>query len=58
MPIITPIIIAKEKPLRISPPKTKIDTSAKRVVTDVIIVLDKVSFTEILDVSSIFELEN
>ena len=36
VPSITPSIIAKEKPLRISPPKKKMDNSAKSVVTDAV----------------------
>ena len=50
--------MASAKPLSISPPKTKIEISAKSVVSDVIMVLDKVSFIEVLVISSIFELEN
>ena len=42
----TPSIIAKENPLKISPPRKKIDHKAKSVVTDVKIVLDKVSFID------------
>ena len=49
----TPIIIAKENPFRMAPPKIKIDKRAKSVVTDVIIVLDKVSFIEVLAISEI-----
>ncbi len=52
VPIITPIIMANEKPFKISPPKTKIDPSANKVVTDVIIVLDNVSFIEVFEMSS------
>jgi preprotein translocase subunit SecD len=40
--------MASAKPLSISPPKTKIEINAKSVVNDVIMVLDKVSFIEIL----------
>ena len=36
--------MAKEKPLNISPPIKNIDNKANKVVTDVKIVLDKVSF--------------
>ena len=54
MPITTPIIIAKEKPFKISPPKTYIETKANKVVIEVIIVLDKVSLIEILVKSNIF----
>ena len=46
VPIITPNIMAKEKPLSISPPNIKIENKANNVVTDVIKVLDKVSFTD------------
>ena len=56
VPIITPKIIAKEKPLSISPPKIKIENKAKSVVTDVINVLDKVSFTDKFEISSISNL--
>ena len=42
VPNTTPSIIAKEKPFNISPPNKKIDTSASKVVTDVIIVLERV----------------
>ena len=38
VPISTPKIIAKEKPLKISPPKINIENNASKVVTDVIIV--------------------
>ena len=44
VPTITPIIIAKEKPFKIAPPKIYIDNRASKVVTEVIKVLDKVSF--------------
>ena len=47
VPIITPKIIANEKPFKISPPKINIDPKAKRVVIEVITVLDKVSLREI-----------
>ena len=56
VPINTPKIIAKEKPLRISPPKINIDTSASKVVTDVIIVLAKVSLIDRFAISLIFNL--
>ena len=46
VPNITPRIIAKENPLRISPPKINIANNANNVVIDVIKVLDKVSFIE------------
>ena len=39
VPIITPKIIANEKPFKISPPKINIDPKAKRVVIEVITVL-------------------
>ena len=42
VPTTTPIIIAKEKPLSIAPPKIYIDSKASKVVTEVIKVLDKV----------------
>ena len=54
VPIITPMIIAKEKPLKISPPKMKIDVKAKIVVREVIIVRDRVSLIEVFDISPIF----
>ena len=47
VPNITPNIIAKEKPFNISPPNKYIDDKANSVVTEVIIVLDKVSLIEI-----------
>ena len=50
-------IIAKENPLKISPPKIKIEPKAKSVVKEVIIVLDKVSLTEIFAISFVFILE-
>ena len=40
-------IIARENPLKISPPKKNIDNNANKVVIEVIKVLDKVSFIEI-----------
>ena len=46
VPIITPVIMAKEKPLNISPPRKNIDNKANKVVTDVKIVLDKVSLID------------
>ena len=53
----TPIIIAKEKPFNIAPPKIYIENKANKVVTEVIKVLDKVSLVEILEMSDmeIFE---
>ena len=39
--------VTSEKPLRISPPNKYIDNKASNVVTEVIIVLDNVSFIEI-----------
>ena len=47
----TPIIIAKEKPFNIAPPKIYIENKANKVVTEVIKVLDKVSLVEILEMS-------
>ena len=41
------MIIAKEKPFKIAPPKINIENKAKSVVTEVIKVLDRVSFVEI-----------
>ena len=38
---------AETKPLKTSPPKTNKANNAKRVVTEVLIVLDKVSLTEL-----------
>ena len=38
--------MAKEKPFKISPPNKNIDNKANNVVTDVINVLDSVSFIE------------
>ena len=46
MPIITPKIIAKENPFKISPPRKKIENNASKVVADVKIVLDRVSFID------------
>ena len=54
VPIKTPNIIAKEKPLKISPPKINIENKANNVVTEVISVLDRVSFVDRLDISAIF----
>ena len=53
MPKTTPSIIASENPFNISPPKINIDKSANNVVTEVIIVRDKVSFIEIFVSSNI-----
>ena len=39
--------------MSISPPNIYIDSNANRVVTEVMIVLDKVSFIEILESSNI-----
>ena len=47
------MIIAKENPSRIAPPNIYIENKANNVVTDVIIVLDKVSLVEILEISDI-----
>ena len=54
VPIKTPKIIAKEKPLKISPPKINIEKS--RGVIDVTIVRAKVSFIDKLAISLIFNL--
>ena len=51
VPNITPSIIAKENPFNTAPPKKKIENKANNVVTDVIIVLDKVSLIEEFDSS-------
>ena len=51
VPIRTPSIIANEKPFKIAPPNTNIDTKANKVVIDVIIVLDKVSLIEVFVIS-------
>ena len=51
VPIKTPKIIAKEKPLRISPPKINIENSANKVVIEVIIVRARVSFIDKLAMS-------
>ena len=53
VPRITPSIIAKEKPFKISPPKKNIENKASNVVTDVIKVLDNVSLMEIFVNSNI-----
>ena len=42
VPTITPIIMAKEKPFSIAPPKMYIENNASKVVIEVIKVLDKV----------------
>ena len=39
----TPQIIAKAKSAKTAPPKKNIENNASKVVTDVIVVLDKVS---------------
>ena len=49
----TPIIIAKEKPFSIAPPKMYIENNASKVVTEVIKVRDKVSFVEVFEISAI-----
>jgi hypothetical protein len=46
VPNITPKIIARENPLRISPPKKNIANNANNVVIEVINVLDNVSLIE------------
>ena len=56
--MMTPKIIAKEKPLSISPPRINIEIKASKVVVEVIIVLDKVSFIDKFDVSEIANLLN
>ena len=45
--------MAKENPFKISPPNKNIENKANKVVTDVIIVLDKVSLMEIFVRSNI-----
>jgi len=50
VPIITPKIKANENPFRTSPPNKKIAIKAKRVVIDVINVLERVAFIEISDI--------
>jgi len=47
------MIIAKENPFNIAPPKIYIENKANKVVTEVIKVLDKVSLVEILEISAI-----
>ena len=47
VPMIIPIIIAKEKLRILSPPRTKIDTSTIKVDTDVLIVRER----DLLDIS-------
>ena len=49
VPIQTPQIIARAKSARTAPPKKKIENNANRVVTDVIVVLDSVSFIDMLN---------
>ena len=56
VPIKTPNIIAKENPLKISPPKIKIENKANKVVTEVIIVLASVSLIDKFAMSLIFNL--
>ena len=53
MPIKTPNIIAKEKPLKISPPKINIENNASKVVTEVIMVRAKVSLIDKFAISLI-----
>ena len=53
VPTITPIIIAKEKPFNIVPPNIYIDSSASKVVTEVIKVLDNVWLVEMSEISAI-----
>ena len=48
--------MAKEKPFKISPPKINIENKANSVVSDVITVLDKVSFTDISAISFVLSL--
>ena len=55
--MITPIIIAREKPFKISPPRIKIEIKANTVVVEVITVLDKVSLIDLFEISPIFKLE-
>ena len=47
----TPQIIAKAKSAKTAPPKKNIENNASKVVTDVIVVLDKVSLIDILNTS-------
>ena len=56
VPIKTPRIIAKENPLRISPPNINIENKASNVVTEVIIVLASVSLIDRFAMSLIFNL--
>ena len=56
VPIKTPNIIAKENPLKISPPKINIDNKANKVVAEVIIVLASVSLIDKFAISLIFSL--
>ena len=56
VPINTPKIIAKENPLKISPPKINIENNASNVVTDVMIVRAKVSLMDKFAISLIFNL--
>ena len=49
--MITPIIIAREKPFKISPPRIKIEIKANKVVVEVITVLDKVSLIDLFEIS-------
>ena len=49
----TPMIIAKEKPFNIAPPKIYIENKANKVVTEVIKVLDNVWLVEISEISVI-----
>ena len=53
VPTITPQINANENPLKISPPRKKIDSKANNVVKEVKIVLDKVSFIDLFERSNI-----
>jgi len=46
--------MAKEKPCNIVPPKKKMESRAKSVVKEVIIVLESVSLIERLEISFIF----
>ena len=45
--------MAKENPCNIVPPKKKMDSKARSVVREVIIVLESVSLIERLEISSI-----
>ena len=56
VPIKTPNIIAKENPLKISPPKINIENKANNVVTEVIMVLASVSLIDKFAISLIFNL--